>query len=77
MALGRGDGGADVSAVHGEPTPSSRKIIAKRISLPDWKEKKSPEIARRGPGRGGWVGSEGAEVTSAVEGQLEAREPDL
>ena len=27
--------------------------------------------------RGGWVGSEGAEVTSAVEGQLEAREPDL
>ena len=37
----RGDGGADVSAVHGEPTPSSRKIIEKRISLPDWKEKKS------------------------------------
>ena len=36
-----------------------------------------PEIARRGPRRGGWVGSEGAEVTSAVEGQLGAREPDL
>ena len=27
--------------------------------------------------RGGWVGSEGAEVTSAVDGKLEAREPDL
>ena len=36
-----------------------------------------PEIARRGPGRGGWVGSEGAEVTSAVDVKLEAREPDL
>ena len=27
--------------------------------------------------RGGWAGSEGAEVISAVEGQLRAREPDL
>ena len=36
-----------------------------------------PEIARRGPGRGGWVGSEGAKVFSAVDGKLEAREPDL
>ncbi|EOD17149.1 hypothetical protein EMIHUDRAFT_253551 [Emiliania huxleyi CCMP1516] len=31
----------------------------------------------QGRWRGGWVGSEGAEVTSAVEGQLGAREPDL
>merc|ERR1712086_1020090 len=38
---------------------------------------RSPEIARRGPGRSGWVGSEGAEVFSAVDGELEAREPDL
>ena len=48
---------------------------------------RSPEIARRGPRspeiarfcgrRGGWVGSEGAEVSSAVDGQLGAREPDL
>ena len=35
------------------------------------------EIARRGPGQGGWVGSEGAKVFSAVDGKLEAREPDL
>ena len=27
--------------------------------------------------RGGWVGSEGAKVFSAVDGPLEAREPDL
>ena len=38
---------------------------------------RSTEIVRRGPRRGGWVGIEGAEVASAVEGQLGAREPDL
>ena len=35
---------------------------------------RSPDLGTR---RGGWVGSEGAEVISAVEGQLGAREPDL
>ena len=35
---------------------------------------RSPEIARRGPRRGGWVGSEGAEVASAVDRSVGAQE---
>ena len=49
---------------------SARSPIARRGP-------RSPEIARFCGRRGGWVGSEGAEVFSAVDGKLEAREPDL